>query len=212
MKISIGFDKAIGNGDVSCMTVKRGAIIEVCLYGKEAEVIHELLRSAERVSINRPFAQQPASICPACKRYPKADCGFYCDVPVAQQPVRLGRKKNFDILPEKCPKCGERLIHNNTGIECGAMRCGYHAGGEQYSQPTMRESRLQKVGALLRHARSLCSVRYQAYQYVKEGEPGYAAAGDLAMEATQHIRKIDEVIRQAEDMLPATNEIGADQP
>lgn len=71
----------------------------------------------------------------------------------------------------------------------------------------MRESRLQKTEALLRHARSLCSVRYQAYQYVKEGEPGYAVAGDLAVEATQHLRRVEEVIRQAEDMLPANTDI-----
>jgi hypothetical protein len=31
----------------------------------------------------------------------------------------------FNVLPEKCPKCGDRLISNARSIECGALDCAY---------------------------------------------------------------------------------------
>ena len=42
------------------------------------------------------------------------------------------KREAFKVLAERCPKCGDRLIQNNTGFECGAFRCDYHAGGEKY--------------------------------------------------------------------------------
>ena len=37
------------------------------------------------------------------------------------------KRQNFTVLPQTCPKCGDHLIHNNRGIECGALRCDYAA-------------------------------------------------------------------------------------
>ncbi len=39
--------------------------------------------------------------------------------------------KRFEVLRGKCPKCGGRLIHNNTGIECGELRCDYQQHGSE---------------------------------------------------------------------------------
>lgn len=43
-------------------------------------------------------------------------------------PTAAGADKaaTHTVLSENCPKCGDRLIKNNTGIECGALRCNYH--------------------------------------------------------------------------------------
>lgn len=36
------------------------------------------------------------------------------------------------VLHRKCPKCGDNIIHNSTGFECGGMHCDYSEGGEPY--------------------------------------------------------------------------------
>lgn len=36
------------------------------------------------------------------------------------------------VLHRRCPKCHDNLIHNGTGIECGARGCDYAEGGEPY--------------------------------------------------------------------------------
>lgn len=41
---------------------------------------------------------------------------------------RMSEKMAFSVLPDNCPVCGDRLIENNRGIECGAMRCNYEQG------------------------------------------------------------------------------------
>jgi hypothetical protein len=45
------------------------------------------------------------------------------------------RRKNFETLNRKCPQCGDHLIWNHTGIECGGCidrNCTYSEGGEPY--------------------------------------------------------------------------------
>jgi len=39
------------------------------------------------------------------------------------------------ILHRRCPHCGGNLIHNQTGVECGAIHCSYAEGGEKYINP-----------------------------------------------------------------------------
>lgn len=33
---------------------------------------------------------------------------------------------NVVVFSNKCPKCGDNLIGNHTGIECGAIHCDYN--------------------------------------------------------------------------------------
>lgn len=44
---------------------------------------------------------------------------------LAALPVRESGKQAYIVLPDNCPKCGDRLIENNRGIECGAQNCDY---------------------------------------------------------------------------------------
>ena len=37
---------------------------------------------------------------------------------------------SFKVLAERCPLCGDNLIHNNRGIECGNGRCEYVEKGD----------------------------------------------------------------------------------
>lgn len=35
---------------------------------------------------------------------------------------------NSKLTGHRCPKCGDHMISNQTGHECGAMNCDYNAG------------------------------------------------------------------------------------
>lgn len=42
---------------------------------------------------------------------------------------------NFEVLNQRCPECGDRLIWNHTGVECGGCvdrNCTYSEGREPY--------------------------------------------------------------------------------
>lgn len=40
----------------------------------------------------------------------------------------IGKYPNFDVLARRCPACGDSLIRNHTGIECGSLGCNYGEG------------------------------------------------------------------------------------
>lgn len=37
---------------------------------------------------------------------------------------------NWRTIGERCPRCGDRMIENRTGIECSAMHCDYRKTGQ----------------------------------------------------------------------------------
>lgn len=49
------------------------------------------------------------------------------------QPSKLTQK--YELLFSECPKCGNRLIRNSQGIECGELHCDYKA--DSISQPIL---------------------------------------------------------------------------
>lgn len=52
--------------------------------------------------------------------------------------------RGYALLWGKCPRCGDRLIWNKTGIECGAMRCTYAQGGKPYNKKEVEEAMPQE--------------------------------------------------------------------
>lgn len=41
-------------------------------------------------------------------------------------------KINYIVTDRACPYCGDRLIHNQMGIECGTLKCNYVEGREAF--------------------------------------------------------------------------------
>lgn len=51
-------------------------------------------------------------------------------------------KPAYEVLFSNCPKCGQRLIRNNRGIECGEIGCDYTAS--ELETPNLKEKKNEK--------------------------------------------------------------------
>lgn len=67
----------------------------------------------------------------------------------ATQEYILAVHRGFALLCRKCPKCGDNLIWNQTGVECGGTvkrQCDYAEGGERYNYEAALTHRDQQAG------------------------------------------------------------------
>lgn len=54
------------------------------------------------------------------------------------EPHYVAVNRGSATLSRRCPRCGDNMIHNHTGIECGAFGCEYQEGGEKYNYRKVR--------------------------------------------------------------------------
>lgn len=104
--------------------------------------------------------------------------------------------------PDECRKAYE--LYRDEWLKSEGEAPDYLVWQAAWHHRDAEIARLRGIEPLIRHARSLCTFRYQAYEYVEEGEPGYAAAGDLARKATAYLKKLDVVLERIEQALSPT--------
>lgn len=64
----------------------------------------------------------------------------------------------------------------------------------------MTNERIDRLRTLLSGIRIGCTIRYQAYEYAKEGTPEYAFVAPFCVDATAHLRKLLEYAEEAEQL------------
>lgn len=94
------------------------------------------------------------------------------------KPVNEDRTITHAVLPENCPKCGDRLIHNDRGVVCGSLFCTYSRGGEPFKAVT---SEPVKEGELL-------PCPFCGSTLLKELERNYLSGNEVKHEEYIHCR------------------------
>ena len=67
-------------------------------------------------------------------------------------------------------------------------------------------NKLENLEGIIRHSISLCTYRYQAYQYAKEGTPEYSIMKDFCIEATQYLNNIHRCLEKAQEVIKELKE------
>jgi hypothetical protein len=100
--------------------------------------------------------------------------------------------------PQTTPKTAE--AHN---IEAGV---GSHSFVSTPNVPSATWDQIlhppeRRLRDLLSLTRIKCTRRFQASDYVREGATGYKEAGDVAVDATSHLREILALVEEAEKLV-----------
>ena len=121
-------------------------------------------------------------------------------------PIKLTSPANHqpDEKPPHCAGCFADVGMNHSMI-CPINPAGAPSTAEEIRDDNaMHTPRVDRLTMLLSALRIGCTIRYQAYEYAKEGTPEYAFVSPFCIDATAHLRKLLTYAEEAEKIVAAS--------